>query len=347
MRKSILSYQEVAGFCRNLYLLVQAGIGLGDAVFLIAEEEEGQFQRILNGLGERLDQGAVLSDAMEQCDVFPAYVTGMLKVGEQTGRMEEALLALAVYYEDRSRISRMMRSALTFPAMIMLLMLAVIAVLLMKVLPVFDRVYVSLGSRLTGVAAGLLHLGGFLEASLPVLLVLLAAVAVCVLLFTCWTPFREAVLAVWQTRFGDKGVSAKFNNAQFARALAMGLTSGLTLEESVDLAQMLLADIPGAAKRCEQCAQMLREGVSLAEALGSSGFLPAASCRMLTVGMRGGNGDQVMTEIADRLMEDAELALERSVAKVEPAMVLTASLLVGIILLAVMLPLANIMSSIG
>ena len=63
--------------------------------------------------------------------------------------------------------------------------------------------------------------------------------------------------------------------------------------------------------------------------------------------MRGGNGDRVMTEVADRMMEDAGLALDNAVAKVEPAMVLAASVIVGMILLAVMLPLANIMASIG
>lgn len=347
MGKKSLSHQETAWFCRSLALLIQAGIGLGDGIFLMAEEEEGQSQNFLNQLGSRLDQGLQLSETLEESGVFPGYVIGMVQVGERTGRMEQSLMSLAAYYEDRCRINRMMRSALAYPSMILLLMLAVIAVLLIKVLPVFDQVYVSLGSRLTGVAAGLLHLGQFLEAVLPVLLGLLTLGAVLVLLFSCWSAFREGVLSVWRRRFGDRGVSGKFNNAQFARALAMGLSSGLPLEESVDLAQMLLADIPDADSRCRKCAGLLKEGASLADALGNSGFLPAASCRMLTVGLRGGNGDQVMTQIADRLMEDAGQALEDGVSRVEPAMVLIASLLVGVILLSVMLPLTNIMSSIG
>ena len=68
---------------------------------------------------------------------------------------------------------------------------------------------------------------------------------------------------------------------------------------------------------------------------------------MLALGLQGGSGDQVMEEIACRLMDEAEAALEQKVSRVEPAMVLTASLLVGVILLSVMLPLMNIMSSIG
>lgn len=347
MGKHILSHQEIAGFCRNLSLLLQAGISQSDGVFLIAEGEEEGFRNILTGIGEQLDQGTSLSVAVENSGVFPVYVTGMIQVGEQSGRVEEALLALAVYYEDRSRFTRMVKNALAYPAMILFLMLAVIAVLLIKVMPVFDEVYASLGSGLTGVAAGLLQLGEWLKAALPVLLILLAVVVIVVLLFSWCTTFREALLAGWRKFFGDRGLSAQFHNAQFARALSMGLNSGLALEESIQLARMLFADVPAGAARCEKCIKMLQEGFSLAETLRDCGFLSAASCRMLTVGIKGGNGDKVMTEIADRLMEEAGIALEKTVSRIEPAMVLLASGLVGAILLAVMLPLANIMSAIG
>ncbi len=342
-----MTNQEVAGFCRSLSLLMQAGIGLSDGVFLMAREESLKQQDLLQKLGEKLDQGLSLSTAMNESEGFPAYATGMVRVGEKTGRLEESLFALAEYYEDRCRISRMLRSALMFPTMIMLLMLVVIGVLLIKVLPVFDQVYVSLGSKLTGVAGWLLQLGEVLKDCLPVLLAVLALAAIVVFLFSCWDPFRQGILAVWRKWLGDKGVFAKFNNAQFARALAMGLSSGLPLEETVSMAGLLLAQVPGASKRCHKCARMLQEGASLSEALGEPGFLSASSCRMLAVGIKGGNGDRVMTEIGDRMMEEATWALESAVSKVEPAMVLIASVLVGVILLSVMLPLTNIMSSIG
>lgn len=348
MQKRKLSNQETAGFCRSLALLFQAGISLGDGLFLMAEEEKGgSFCELLKQMGTGLDQGRLLSVVMKESGAFPGYVCGMVQVGERTGRVEQSLQSLADYYEDRCRVGRLLRSALAYPSMILLLMLGVIGVLLVKVLPVFDQVYVALGSRLTGLAAGLLYVGQLLEAALPVLLVVLVLICVLVLLFSCVAGFRESVISLWKKRFGDKGVSAEFNNAQFARALAMGLSSGLTLEESMELAGMLLADVPAADARCRKCGALMQEGGPLAQALGEAGLLPAASCRLLSVGLRGGNGDQVMNRIADQMMEAAGESLEDKVSKVEPAMVLVASLLVGVILLSVMLPLANIMSSIG
>lgn len=342
-----ISHSETAQLCRGLSLLLHAGISLADGVFLLAEEETGVLQELLRSLGRRMDGGGQLSEAMEESGAFPDHVSGMVRIGEETGRMEEALASLADFYEERCRTSRQIKNALAYPSMILLLMLAVIAVLLIKVLPVFDEVYASLGSRLTGAAAALLHLGQLLERLLPVLFAVLAAGTAAVLLYCLCASFREKAVAWFQTRFGDRGLSRKFNNARFARALAMALSSGLSLEEAMELSQKLLSDIPGAAQRCRECAEDVSRGTSLAGAMSAADLLPPAQSRMLTVGLRGGNADQVMEDIADRLMEDAGEALEKTISKVEPAMVMFCSLLVGLILLAVMLPLMNIMSTIG
>jgi type IV pilus assembly protein PilC len=137
------------------------------------------------------------------------------------------------------------------------------------------------------------------------------------------------------------------NNARFAQALSMGISSGMPPEEGVDMAASLLRDIPKAAERCEKCSELLRNGESLSEALNKTGLMESAACRLLTLGMRGGSGDTVMEELARRMQEEAEHALEHAASKIEPALVLITTLLVGAILLAVMLPLMNIMTTIG
>jgi len=127
----------------------------------------------------------------------------------------------------------------------------------------------------------------------------------------------------------------------------MGLSSGLPLEQAVEVCAGLMQDTPPAAERCRLCARKLAEGGELAETLRESGMLPPAACRLLMLGMRSGNGDAVMEDIARRLSGEATQALERKVAQVEPTLVLVTSLLVGAILLSVMLPLMNIMTAIG
>lgn len=320
---------------------------MGDGLFLLAEEEAGVSAKLLEQMGQLVDDGAFLNQAMEESGRFPVYVTGLVKVGEWTGHLEEALLALSRYYDEQERMSRQMKSALLYPSMLLLLMLLIIGVLLVKVLPVFDDVYASLGGSLTGVAGGLLQLGTFLEAALPVLCALLAATAMAALVLAKQDSLRERMITWWKKRWGDKGVFRKLHDAQFAQALAMGLRSGMPVEEAIGLAGNILKDIPGAADRGKACVESLERGEGLAQVLKEYEVLPASYCRMLELGVQGGSGDQVMEEIAGRLSEEAGQALEQKVALVEPVIVMTASLLVGVILLSVMLPLMNIMSAIG
>ena len=173
--KRMISSEEIASLCLELSLLLHAGVGTGDALSLLAEE--GDSKGMLSAMAEQVDSGETLSTALRESGRFPVYVCGLVEVGERTGRTEEALAALARYYEDRVRLARRVRSALLYPAVMLALMLVVIAVLLVKVLPIFDDVYASLGGRLTGVAGGLLALGRWLEGAMPVLWVLLALVA--------------------------------------------------------------------------------------------------------------------------------------------------------------------------
>lgn len=341
MKKQV-SKEEIASLCLELSLLLHAGVGTGGALHLLAEEEGGP---LLPALAEQVDDGTPLHQALRESGAFPVYVCGLVEVGERTGRTEEALRALSQYYEGRVRLDRRVRSALLYPAVMLALMLVVIGVLLVKVLPIFDDVYASLGGRLTGIAGGLLNLGRWLEGAMPVLWVLLALFAVLVCAYALSESFRGKLTALWQKRWGDRGVARKLNNARLAQAMAMGMASGLPLEEAVDLSANLMEG--GAKERCQDCRRRLEEGQGLSAALKDSGLLPPSQCRLLELGQRGGAGDATMEKIAHDLTEEGEAALENLVSRVEPALVLVCSLLVGLILLSVMLPLMNIMAAIG
>ena len=341
--KQRISNEEIASLCLELSMLLHAGVNTGDALSLLSEE--GDQKGMLAAMAEQVDGGSTLSAALRESGAFPIYVCGLVEVGERTGRTEEALASLSRYYEDRVRLSRRVRSALLYPAVMLALMLVVIGVLLVRVLPIFDDVYASLGGRLTGVAAGLLTLGRWLEGAMPVLFVILAAAAVLVGLFAAVPSFRGALTSAWQKSHGDKGVARKLNNARLAQALAMGMASGLPVEEAVALAAGLMEG--GAKERCQSCQTRLEDGESLGDALKNSGLLPARQSRLLELGQRSGAGDASMEKIARDLSEEGEAALDALVSRVEPALVLVCSVLVGLILLSVMLPLMHIMSAIG
>lgn len=345
--EKVISHEGISSLCMELSLLLHAGVGVGDAFALLLEDSDAAYKDLLSGMAEQVDEGLPLSAALKNSGSFPVYVSGLVEVGEQSGKLEEALLALSRYYEYRTRLDRRIRSALLYPAVMLLLMLLVIAVLLIKVLPMFEDVYRALGGRLTGVAGGLLTFGRLLGRAMPVLWVILAAVIVFLGLFAAVPAFRTKILTWWRSVWGDKGISRQMNTARLAQALSMGMASGLSLEESVGLAAGLVEDIAGASERCRDCRSRLEQGEPQGAAMKNSGLLPAASCHLLELGLKSGAGERSMEKIAGDMAESSEAALEEAVSRVEPALVLVCSALVGVILLSVMLPLMHIISAIG
>ncbi len=341
----ILSNEMIASLCLELSLLFHAGIPAGDALALLAEEAD--YKEILSGMAEKADAGMSLSTCFRESGRFPIYVCGLIDVGEHAGRTEEALTALSAYYERRVRLEKRVRSALLYPAVMLVLMLIVIGILLVKVLPIFEDVYGALGGQLTGVGGGLLVLGRWLDQAMPVLWVLLAAVMVFLVVFAAAGNFRQKLLTAVRKKRGDKGILRRMNTARLIQAFAMGISSGLQTEEALDLAAELLTDVPDAKKRCENCRAMLDQGERLHTAMQQSQLLPAASCRLMELGQRSGSLDTTVEKIAADLSEESEYAIEEMVGRIEPALVLICALLVGLILLSVMLPLMHIMSAIG
>ena len=348
MKKTLMPNLKTANLFRQLSMLMHAGVALSEGCYLLAEGEGNKDTRLLlQQVAGELEQGQSLASSLRSSGLFPAYVTGLLETGERTGRTEETLIAIAEYYEQQHARQRYLRSAVTYPVLLLMFMLVVIAVLLTKVLPVFDDIYASLGGSLTGVAGGLLAVGQWLGGVMPVLVQILVVVAVVAVVCLSIAPLRSAIYRAYQRVFGDRGVSRMINDARFAQAFAMGMASGLNLDDCFPLAASLLSDIPGAVKRSEECRMLLEKGKSLADAMKESGMLPAASCQMLLIGIRAGAGDTAMSQIANQLSDEANEAVHARVSRVEPALVLITSIMVGAILLSVMLPLMNIMKAIG
>ena len=109
------------------------------------------------------------------------------------------------------------------------------------------------------------------------------------------------------------------------------------------LAEHLLEDVPAVSRSCRACAEALEKGTPLAEAAWQCGLLDRTDSRMLAAGIRSGSGEVAMSEIAERMREESSAALDELSGRVEPALVLTLSVLTGLILLTVMLPLVQLL----
>ena len=345
MNGILLTNEQVCAFCMALEHLIHAGVGLGDAFTLLKEDEQDpKLREMLTQMAKSADDGKALSDVIRESDRFPAYVGTLVEVGERSGKIEQTLHTLARYYENRERMDRHFRSALVYPAALMAVLMAVAVALLVWVLPVFNDVYVRLGSSLTGVAGALLDLGTLLRKGMPVICGIIGLVAA---VFAV-KPLRDRIFLLWNRSFGDRGAGKTVLSARFVHALSVAISSGMQAQEALKLSCALAREeAPAFRKRCENCFEDVDKGKALSLALYDNGFLTAADRRLLDAGSRSGKGETVLEQVAERMLQQGEEAMERQAGRVEPMVVAVACVLIGTVLLSVMLPLMRIMSAIG
>lgn len=339
---SKIKVEQISAICVELYMLLHAGLSTGDAMNSVADANPSI--GVLRYMADKVDQGETLSSCFLDAGIFPKYVTGLVKVGEESGKIEESLKCLGDYYENQAYIEHKVKSVILYPVMIATLMLIVVGVILTMVLPMFDSVYASLGAELSGLSSVFLSIGIKIKKYTPVLLTGIAMLLTLALVVLFVPPLTLRAKQVFQKLHGDKGISFQLNNSKIAQAISLGITSGMNIEDAVKLSSDI---VDGHAKdRCLMCNKILNRGETLADALLSSKLLPPEQCKILELGERGGFLDESIVRVSRVLTENANIALDNLVSKIEPTLVLISSLLIGTILLSVVFPLMEVMSSI-
>jgi type IV pilus assembly protein PilC len=285
-----------------------------------------------------------MAKIFREVGTFPDYVCAMLSVAEQVGKQEETLDALAKYYEKRAELGRQIRSILLYPLLLLGVIAVVMIVLLIWVLPVFREVYAGMGSTMRGLAGVLLQIGDGLRTALPYLCGILILVA----LIACVPAVRRGVKRFFIKHAGDRSAWKLFHTASFLQALAMGYISGMSAQEALALsAELAEGETEGFRARCSRVTEAVSGGMDLADALKEASFLTPQDARLLKTGMKSGRGEAILEELADRSAARSEEAMEALIGRIEPAMIVIACVLIGMVLLSVMLPLINMMTAIG
>lgn len=348
MRRLRASARYLSVFCRELYQLVRSGIPMGEGLDMLRRDETDKDVRAwLDALCQSVEEGMPLSAALRETGAFPAYMTDMVALAEETGRLQDVLLALARHYDRQLRLAADLRGALTAPLAMFVVMVAVIVLLVTQVLPVFDRVFAQLGVQMGALASSLMAAGAALARASTAIGIALVALAAAGIIVGAVPPLRRRFAAWCKSRFGGRGVLGQLAAARFASAMAMAVSSGMTMEDSVDLAGKLCAGARELDEKVDICRRRIQEGGSPADALAECGLFGGRDCRMLKLAEQTGSLPDTLEDLARRQEEEGLQHLDRLVGAIEPAVVVVTSVLAGIILVSVMLPLMGLLSTIG
>lgn len=342
-----LNQEEIASFCSQLALLLPAGITPYEAIILIHEDtHDVKGKKILEQLKTALKNGLSFHEALQSTSVFPEYVLSMVLLGEESGNLDLVIKKLADYYEQQCSISTSIKNALTYPIVMICLMLTILIVLLTHILPIFNLVFLQLGSELTGVAAQLMTLGNLIESASSILIIFFILIGIASLIVYCVPSMRKLFLHFIHTNRLTRNFFLGIAYARFASAMSMITASGINLFRGLALTKMLVGN-EIVSEKINQCNDAIASGDYLYEAMKKAGIFQAKHLRMLQLGQRSGEIDTVFTKISAYYEDETITRMQRILSAIEPTLVIFFSLLVGLILLSVIMPLIGIMSSIG
>lgn len=155
------SYQELSAFCLQIGLLLEAAVPLDEGLAIMAEDAGCEDEKqLLLYMAEGAELGDPFFKVLEDAGTFPLYVVRMAKLGQQSGTLEQMMKSLSDYYEKEYRLLVNVKNALTYPIMMVVMLLVVLFVLFSKVMPVFDQVYEQLGAKMSPAARSAIRLGG-------------------------------------------------------------------------------------------------------------------------------------------------------------------------------------------
>ncbi|MCR4807041.1 MAG: type II secretion system F family protein [Lachnospiraceae bacterium] len=346
-RKKKLNYEELALFCEQFAMTLDAGLNHMDGITVMLEDamsREGK--EILDVILRGLHEGLRLNEAMDRTGVFPKYCLDMIRIGETSGKLDEVMHSLSFHYTREQNISEGIKNSLKYPFIIIGMMFIVILVLVIKVLPIFNQVFIQLGSEMTGFSKGLMQFGSMIGTYSVVFISILVVLIALYIVFLRTEWGRARFTAFCSRFFLTRSLYEKIAVGRFASGMALTLNAGLRPEESLEMVSTMV-DNDTISKRIDKCLDLVRRGGSFSASLVEAGIFNNLYSRMIAVSGKSGSVDKALEKIAVKYDEEVESRISNLISILEPTLVIIFSIIVCMILLSVMMPLMSIMTTIG
>jgi len=345
-RRGRIPVQDFLVFNQELAALLKAGLPLLQAIDLMLERlRNPTFRAVLTEVRDQIKSGTDLSEAFAQHgDLFPRLYPSSLKAGEKSGELEAVIRRFVRYMKLVLDARRRVISALTYPAVLVVLSITMIAVMTIYVVPRFMSFFNELDADLPMITQIVLGVSNFMSANWVLMLMMLIGGGLGLRAWGRTDPGRLAIDRL-KLRVPVLGpVLHRFALSEFCRSLATLLSGGIPLVPSFEIG---IASVGNAfvRSRLEPTVQMVREGRAFHAALEESDIFTEMAIDMVKVGEATGSLDEMLSSVSDFLDEQVETRMQRLLSLVEPLMLVFMGLIIAILLISIYLPMYSMLGS--
>lgn len=343
--KKGVSIRDLVIFTRQFSTMVNAGLPLVQCLDILSKQaESAAFREIVADVMHDVEAGSTLSEAMgKRPQAFDNLYVNMVDAGEAGGILDDILARLAGYLEKAEALRRKVKSALTYPAVVLIVALGATTFMLLFIIPTFAKVFADFGGELPLPTRIVLALSDFLKSFWWVLILLTVAFVIAVrrIYKTENGRMKMDAMALKAPILGD--ILRKASIARFTRTLGTMISSGVPILTALDITARTAGN-----KVIEAAIMMTKgsigEGETIAAPLRQSKVFPPMVVQMISVGEETGALDKMLDKIANFYDEEVNVAVDTLTSIIEPIMIVVMGSLVGGMVVAMYMPMFKLIN---
>lgn len=339
MNTSKPDLDDLMFFCRQMYTLTRSGVPLVRGISGLADSTRNkELADALRQVTRDLEAGTGLAQSIQQQgELFPPLMMGILRVGESSGRVDESFLQLSGYLERERDTQARIKSAMRYPTMVVMAITAAMVVINIFVIPSFASMFAGFKTELPLATRILLATSNFTIHYWPVILVIVAVIAV------AWRKFVKTDKGrLWWDRVKLSvpvigPVLTKTSLARFARSFAMMMKSGVPITQSLNLL-IVAVDNAYMGTLFTELRRAIERGESISRTAATLGIFTPLILQMIDVGEETGRLDDMLTEVADYYDHEVDVDLKNMSSAIEPILLVVIGGMVLVLAMGVFLP---------
>ena len=346
--KGKIKEKNVVVFCRIFSTMINAGLPLIQCLDLLAQQEQDKsFSKIIRSIKEDIEGGTSLTNALKKYPkVFDELFVNLIAAGEAGGILDVILERLSNYMEKAMKLKARVKGAMTYPAAVLVISFSVVALLLLKVIPVFKKMFEGMGGQLPGLTQALITASEFTQKYF------LFIGFVIFVIYIAFNRFHKTERGRWivdsivlkSPVFGD--LLKKVAVAKFSRTLSTMMSSGVPILEGLTIVSKTSGNVV-VENALLKTRQSISEGRTISEPLAETGIFPAMVVQMISVGEATGALDSMLSKIANFYDDEIDVAVDSMTALLEPVMMVFLGTIVGGMIIAMYLPIFKLASVVG
>jgi type IV pilus assembly protein PilC len=341
-----LKLKDFVMYLRQFATLLRAGVTIVDATKILASQVDAKgLKQALQNIEEDIRSGQPLSAAYQKHPkLFNKLFINMVKAGESTGQLDEALESMANYYEKQLRLRQKIQAAMMYPVAVGILSVLVVTFLLVKVVPTFVAMFADLHQDLPMITKIIISSSNWMKSFWWIIFLLYAVLHITFLLIKnnknskYYLDYAILKLPIIGTLFRQSVI------ARLTRTLSSLLSSGVPILEAMPLVEDVVEN-EVVSRALQKSRSSLKIGQALSEPLKEHWVFPPLVSQMISVGEETGSLDHMLIKVSEFYESEVEYTSDRLKALIEPVMIIFLTSIVGVIVLAIIIPLFKLYNS--